>query len=385
LQSKEQFEMVAKTFKGLESVLANELHSIGARNIKLANRAVIFEGDNSLMYKANFFLRTALKVLVPVYTFQAKSDKELYEGAISFQWDEWFDVKNTFAVESVINSTFFNHSQFVALKVKDAIADFFRHKNGRRPNVNPENPDFQIHIHISNDECTLLFDSSGEALYKRGYRQGGGPAPLNEVLAAGMIMLSGWKGESNFIDPMCGSGTLPIEAGLIAYDIPPGIFRKKFGFEHWKDFDEEMWINITESYTEKNRINGQIHGSDKLQGVVALARRNAASAFLSRKIELRVSNLEEYDPPEGPGIVMINPPYGKRIREIEINSLYTIMGDIMKKRFAGYEAWILSNNFESIKHIGLRPEKKITLFNGPLECRFLKYSLYEGTLKSKTQ
>lgn len=376
--------MVAKTFKGLESVLANELKTIGARNIRLANRAVLFEGDNSLMYKANFFLRTALKVLVPVYTFKAKSDKELYDGAMSFQWDDWFDVKNTFAVESVINSDFFNHSQFVALKVKDAVADFFRNKTGRRPNVNPENPDFQIHIHISNDECTILFDSSGEALYKRGYRQGGGPAPLNEVLAAGMIMLSGWKGEGNFIDPMCGSGTLPIEAGLIAYDIPPGIFRKKFGFEQWKDFDEKMWINITESYTEKNRINGQIHGSDKLQGVIALARKNAASAFLSRKIELRVSTMEEYEPPNGPGIVMINPPYGKRIREAGINSLYTIMGDILKKRFSGYEAWILSSNFESVKHIGLRPGKKLSLFNGPLECKFLQYSLYEGTLKNKT-
>lgn len=373
--------MVAKTFKGLENILAGELKQIGAKEIRVANRAVYFTGDNDLMYKANFFSRTALRILVPAFTFKATTDKELYDGASSFEWDNWFDVKNTFAVDSVISSRYFNHSQFVALKVKDAIADYFRHKSGRRPNVNTENPDFQVHIHIANDECTILFDSSGEALYKRGYRQGGGPAPLNEVLAAGMILLSGWKGESNFIDPMCGSGTLPIEAGLIAYDIPPGAFRKQFGFEKWRDFDRDSWLEITESYQEKKQIVGLIHGSDKLQGVLTLARRNAAAAFLGKRIELRVSSIEQYDPPRGPGVVIINPPYGKRIRETEINTLYTIIGDVLKRRFSGYDAWILSNNIESIKHIGLKASEKLILFNGPLECRFLKYSLYEGSLK----
>ncbi len=382
LKSQENFEQVAKTFKGLENILAGELKAIGAMNIRTANRAVYFSGDNEIMYKANFFSRTALRILVPVFTFKAASDTELYEGAFSFNWSEWFSVKDTFAVDSVVKSRYFNHSQFVALKVKDAIADYFRAKSGRRPNVNTELPDFQVHIHISDDDCTILFDSSGEPLYKRGYRLGGGPAPLNEVLAAGMVMLSGWNGDSNFIDPMCGSGTIPIEAGLVAYNIPPGIFRKHFGFEKWGDFDSETWIKITESYKEKTRIKGLIHGSDKLQGIVALARKNAASAFLSRRIELRVSAIQEYEPPKEPGVVIINPPYGKRIKETEINTLYTILGDILKKRFAGYDAWILSNNIESIKHIGLRPSEKFTLFNGPLECKFLKYPLYDGPLKA---
>lgn len=375
--------MVAKTFKGLEGILAGELKTLGASEIKLANRAVYFSGNNEIMYKANFFCRTALRILVPVYQFKAQNEKDLYDGAMAFPWDEWFNVKQTFAVDSVINSPYFNHSQFVALKVKDAVADFFRNKTGRRPNVNTELPDFQIHVHISNDDCTILFDSSGEPLYKRGYRQSGGPAPLNEVLAAGMILLSGWDGSINFIDPMCGSGTLPIEAGLIAYQIPPGVFRKKFGFENWNDFDSQLWLQVTESYHEKSKINGLIHGSDKLQGVIALARKNSASAFLSRRIELRVSTIEEYEPPQAPGVVIINPPYGKRIAAIEINTLYTIIGDILKKRFAGYDAWILSSNMEAIKHIGLRPGEKITLFNGPLECRFLRYSLYEGSRKQK--
>lgn len=381
MRTKDKFELVAKTFKGLEDILARELKQIGAKDIRVANRAVYFSGDNEIMYKANFFSRTALRILVPVYSFKATTDKELYDGASSFEWDTWFSEKDTFAVDSVISSRYFNHSQFVALKVKDAIADYFRHKSGRRPNVNTENPNFQVHIHIANDECTILFDSSGEPLYKRGYRQGGGPAPLNEVLAAGMILLSGWKGESNFIDPMCGSGTLPIEAGLIAYEIPPGVFRKQFGFENWRDFDSDTWMEITESYQEKKQINGLIHGSDKLQGVVTLARKNAAAAFLAKRIELRVSSVEQYEPPQGPGVVIINPPYGKRIKETEINTLYTIIGDVLKRRFSGYEAWILSNNLESIKHIGLRASEKLTLFNGPLECRFLKYSLYEGSLK----
>ncbi len=383
MKENDKFEMVAKTFKGLEGILAGELKGLGALDVKPANRAVYFTGNNEMMYKANFFCRTALRILVPVYHFKARSEKDLYEGAFSFAWDTWFDVKQTFAVDSVINSPYFNHSQFVALKVKDAIADYFRSKTGRRPNVNAELPDFQVHVHISNDDCTILFDSSGEPLYKRGYRQSGGPAPLNEVLAAGMIMLTKWNGSGNFIDPMCGSGTLPIEAGLIAYQIPPGIFRKRFGFENWNDFDSRLWLKISESYQEKSKINGLIHGSDKLQGVIALARKNASSAFLSRRVELRVSAIEEYEPPAAPGIVIINPPYGKRISSGENNTLYTIMGDILKRRFTGYEAWILSSNMESIKHIGLRAEEKITLFNGPLECRFLRFRLYEGSQKRK--
>lgn len=383
MSTEEKFDLVAKTFKGLETVLANELQAIGAQDIRIANRAVYFKGDNATMYKSNFFARTALRILVPVYSFKVTSDKELYDGARSFDWDNWMGLKDTFAVDSVINSGYFNHSQYVALKVKDAIADYFRDKTGSRPNVDPVAPDFQVHVHISNDDCTILFDSSGEPLYKRGYRQSGGPAPLNEVLAAGMILLSGWDGQTNFIDPMCGSGTLPIEAGLIAYNIPPGIFRKRFGFEKWKDFDDKLWLDITESYQERSKIDGLIHGSDKLQGVIALARKNAAAAFLAKRIELRVSAIEEYQPPPGPGTVIINPPYGKRIRETELNSLYTILGDMMKKRFTGYEAWILSNNFESIKHIGLRATEKTILFNGALECRFLKYSLYEGSKKKK--
>lgn len=375
--------MIAKTLKGLESLLAEELYGLGAENIRKGNRAVFFRGSMELMYRVNFFSRTAISVLLPVFNYSASNEQQLYDGAMSFHWDEWMDVNDTFAVNSVVHSPYFNHSQYVALKVKDAIADYFRSKTGRRPNVNVESPDFQFHVHISEDQVSLSLDSSGEPLFKRGYRKSTGPAPLNEVLAAGMIMLSGWTGETNFIDPMCGSGTLPIEAGLIAYRIPPGIFRKRFGFENWKSFDKMLWLKVTESYHEEKSIEGSVFGSDKLQGMISIARQNASSAFLSKKINFRVASIQEYSPPAGPGTLIMNPPYGKRIGVAETDTLYTIVGDMLKRSYSGYDAWILSSNFESIKHIGLKPSQKITLFNGPLECKFLKYSIYEGSKKNK--
>lgn len=380
----DSFKLVAKTFKGLEEVLLRELQQLGASDLSIGNRMVEFDGNKELMYRANFHLRTALRILKPIAEFKVKNEKDLYDAIQTIIWSDYFDLKKTFAVDSVVYSEHFSHSKYVALKVKDAIVDQFREKFQKRPYVDTEDADINISIHISNDICTVSLDSSGDSLHKRGYRIKTTKAPLNEVLAAGMILLSGWDKQSVFIDPMCGSGTLVIEAAMIANNIPPGIYRKKFGFETWKDFDSDLLEKIYEEDSPDHKTKVEIIGSDISEIAIRISKENSSNAGLKNKIDLHISPIENYIPPKVQrGVLITNPPYDERIKITEINTFYKTLGDSFKNKYKGFEVWLLSSNFEAIKHIGLRPTQKITLFNGPLECKFLNYSIYEGSKKSK--
>jgi len=380
----ESFEMLATTLFGLEDILAGELEEAGAASIEKLNRAVSFSGDKKLLYRLNLSARTASKFLVPVRKRQVLSDKDLYTAAMDVEWWKYLDVDKTFAVDSVVNSKHFNHSKYAALKVKDAIADRFREKYGKRPSVDRENPDVRINVHIDRERCAISLDSSGEPLHRRGYRLEGGGAPLNEVLAAGMIMLSGWRGEGSFIDPMCGSGTLPVEAAFIAGNAAPGLLRKRFGFFGWNDFDAALFGRISAELKKGERTPASaICGSDISKRAVETARKNIGRARLEKTVKIQAGAFERVDPPPAPGILVMNPPYGQRMGSADIVEFYKMIGDTLKRKYEGYQAWIISANFDAMKFIGLRPSKKITLFNGPLECRFQRYEVYGGSKKAK--
>lgn len=377
------FEMIAKTLPGLEDVLAEELIALGADNLQLGKRMVSFEGDKELLYKTNIHCRTALRILKPVLVFKAKNTDELYAYVKQFPWNDFFSVKNTFAIDAVVFSELFTHSKFVAYRTKDAIVDFFTEKVGKRPSVSTVNPDIVINVHIAHDKCTLSFDSSGESLHKRGYREAQTDAPLNEVLAAGMLLKTGWKGESAFIDPMCGSGTLLIEAAMIALNIPPGVYRKGFAFEKWPDFDKELFEYLYNDDSQERDFEYRIYGSDISPKAIAIANQNIKNAGLSRYIELSVKPIQKYsEPPAENGLLVTNPPYGERLKENDIFGLYESIGERLKHVFTGYTVWILSNKKEYFDKIGLKPSKKIKLINGSLECEFRKYEIFDGKRKS---
>jgi putative N6-adenine-specific DNA methylase len=375
-------KFVAKTLYGLEKVLSEELISLGAGNVQTANRAILFEGDKSLLYRVNYSVRTALSVLMPIADFRIRSKEDLYKGGSKIEWDRFMDIDDTFSIVPVINSPHFGHTGYAGLIIKDAIADYFRNKTGRRPSVDTTNPRVLINLHISNDNVTISLDSSVVPLYKRGYRQEQTVAPLNEVLAAGILLLSGWNVSSTLTDPMCGSGTIPIEAGLIASKIPPGKFRQFFGFQKWKDFDEDLFEKI------KLKCNSQIglspvkiFGSDISEEALKFANANVARAGLSDVITLEKSDFKDLKSIDEHGYVFLNPPYGQRIQPEEIDLLYGMIGTTLKHNFPGTTAWLITSNKESLKHIGLKPKEKHTLFNGALECILLKYEMYTGTKK----
>lgn len=381
--STEHFEIVAKTFKGLENVLADEIKALGGQDINILTRAVGFKGDKALMYKANLWLRTALKILKPIQTLKAKNEIELYKGISQINWGDYFHVEDTLSIQTVVNSSYFNHSQYVALKAKDAIVDQFRNYYGKRPSIDTENPTILINIHINEDECLVSIDSSGESLHKRGYRVNSTIAPLNEVLAAGLILLSGWDCKCNFFDPMCGSGTIPIEAALLAHKIPPGIFRKEFGFEKWKDFDPDLFESIYNDDSNESSFKYQISGSDLSSGSIRIAIDNAKNASIANKITFKVEPFESVIPNDNNSLLLFNPPYGERIKKNNIDSFYQMIGNQLKRNFAGHEAWILSGNKDAQEHIGLHPSKKISLYNGNIECKFLQFNIYSGSKKVK--
>ena len=374
--------MVAKTLSGLEGVLADELLKLGAKDIEQQNRAVSFAGDKGFMYKANYSLRTALRVIKPIQTFEVENEQELYENIRKINWDEYLDVKGTLSVDTSLNSELFTHSQYISQKTKDAVVDQYRDKYGVLPSVDLEKPTLKINIHIYKNTCTVSLDSSGESLHKRGYRDKVNLAPLNEVLGAGLVLLSEWDKRSNFVDPMCGSGTILIEAAMLAANIPPGYYREDFGFQTWKDYEEELFDTIAESAIGKiNDEKPKILGSDISRNVARKAYTNVQTAKLDDAIEIKTSALYDFTPPEGKGTLIINPPYGERMNKEDISALYKSIGDTFKKKYAGYNCWLITSNLEAAKNIGLRPSRRIAVYNGPLECKFLKYQMYEGTKK----
>ncbi len=383
IRGTDNFELIAKTFKGLENVLADEIMALGAHEVTKLNRAVSFKGDKALMYKANLWLRTALKILKPINKFKAKNEIDLYKGISQINWNNYFNVDDTLSIQTIVNSSYFNHSQYVALKAKDAIVDQFRNYYGKRPSIDTENPTVLINIHINEDDCDVSIDSSGESLHKRGYRINSTIAPLNEVLAAGLILLSGWDKKCNFLDPMCGSGTIPIEATLLAYNIPPGIFRKNFGFEKWKDFDSDLLEKIYNDDSKENKYQNQITGSDVSSGAIRIAIENAKNASISNKITFKVESFESIINTEQPGIIIFNPPYGERIKKNNIDAFYEMIGNQLKKRFVGHEVWILCGNKDAQEHIGLHPSKKFNLLNGNIESKFQQFEIYSGSKKAK--
>jgi putative N6-adenine-specific DNA methylase len=375
-----KFKIVAKTFAGLEQVLADEIKSLGAETVSAERRAVSFWGDQELLYKANFYLRTALKILKPVAEFDITKREQLYNLSKKVRWTDFLALGKTFSIDSTVQSEMFVNSMYASLKVKDAIADSFREATGKRPSVNTSNPDVRINVHLMGNHCILSLDSSGESLHKRGYRVAQGDAPLNEVLAAGMILLAGWHGERNFLDPMCGSGTLLIEAAMIAQGIPPGIYRKSFGFERWPDFNEKLFADIYNAEYEKE-FNVKIIGSDISSKNIAIANANIKNAGFSKKIEVQKKDIKILEPLFDNGIIISNPPYGERIRPQSIIDLYSSIGNTLKTKFAGYEAWIISSSTEGLKSIGLKPSKKIELFNGAIACSYRCYDLFQGSRK----
>lgn len=376
-------EFIATTMFGLEEILASELRELGATDVTVLNRAVSFNGSQAILYKVNIGSRTAMRVLKNLKSFRVKGEDSLYDAIYNMRWEDHFSIKDSFMVNSSVNSPLFSHSLFVSQRTKDAIADRFRKLTNLRPSVNTSDPDITINIHISNDRVDVSLDSSGEPLFKRGYRSAQYIAPLNEVLAAGMIMMTGWDGTKPLIDPMCGSGTLPIEAALIAKKIPPGVFRTKFGFMHWKDFDDVLFNRILESMLNPVDLKAQIFASDISPEAVDLTQKNVKKALLDEFIHVSNIDFHQLNPPSDGGLVIMNPPYGERLKEDEINLFYKSIGDTLKKNFSGYEAWVLSGNPEALKYFGLRPDKKIELLNGSIKCKFQRFSLYQGSKKHK--
>lgn len=400
-------KIIAKTFQGLEDVLAKEITALGAENIEVGNRMVSFTGDQEMLYRANFCLRTAVRVLKPIKEFKATDADEVYDIVKQMPWSDYMDEKQTFLIDSVVFSESFRHSKFVAYRVKDAIADYFREKTETRPNVSISNPDIRINVHIAETDVTISLDSSGESLHKRGYRTGSVAAPLNEVLAAGMIMTTGWDGECDLIDPFCGSGTILIEAALIAQNIYPGVFREEFGFERWKDFDEALLEKIYNDDSQEREFNHKIYGFDINRQCVAIATDNARSAGVSKIVDVQQQDFYEFEwnpkpdlsdtdltpsefgqmieeePQVRPAIMITNPPYGERITTDDILDLYATIGNRLKHAFAGNDAWILSSHEECFAKIGFRPSTKFALYNGSIPCEFRKYQVFSGRLSER--
>lgn len=381
-----EFSMLAKTFKGLEQVLATELIQLGANNVQVERRAVSFTGDLRMLYTANMCLRTATRVLVPIASFKAQKADDIYSQVKALDWTQYMTLKTTFQIDATVYSDYFRHSQFVTYRVKDAIVDYWMERENQRPSVKLEGADLYLNLHIAGDRVTLSLDSSGESLHKRGYRVANTQAPINEALAAGMLLLAGWNGQSDFYDPMCGSGTLLIEAALIARNIAPGVYRQGFAFEKWANFNADLWEEVYNDDSRERDFQHKIYGSDAGFYAAQAAQKNIQSAGLQRDIEVRQVRVQELHLDEGAAqdaLVMINPPYGERLsQDKDVLRLYQDMGTALKHQFSGATAWIISSNEEALKCIGLRPAKRIHLFNGDLDCLFNQYVLFKGDRKS---
>jgi len=375
-------KLIAKTLYGLEKTLADELISLGAKAVQQVNRAVIFEGNNYLLYKVNYCVRSAMSVLMQFSEFRIRSVDDLYKSSFKINWSDYLDPDLTFSIVPVVSSPMFSHTGYPGLILKDAVADWFRQKTGKRPSVDTKDPDIVLNLHISNDQVTISLDSSVIPLYKRGYRKEQGSAPINEILAAGIVLISGWKGETSFLDPMCGSGTIPIEAAMIASHIPPGRFRKFYGFQRWKDYNENLFAQVKKE-SEAKAINPgiKISGSDISDAAVLIAVANVESAGLSDIISISRDDFKDVRTLDSEGVIILNPPYGERIKTTD--DLYSMIGTSLKHNFPGYTAWLITSDKESLKQVALKPAIKTTLFNGALECILVKYEMYQGSKKNK--
>ncbi len=381
----ENFNMVAKTLFGFEELLVKELKQLGAQDVKAGVRNVSFVGDKGFMYKANLALRTAIKILKPIKTFRVSNEDDLYKQVYNIKWEKYLKATGSLAIDATVHSKHFTHSKFIALKTKDAIVDRFRDNGGVRPNVDLRFPDLKINVHIDRSVCTISLDTSGESLHRRGYKLATNIAPINEVLAAGLIMLSGWDGQSDFMDPMCGSGTMLAEAAMIACNIPPNLMRKEFAFERWEDWDVDLFEKIEESLLKKTRdFHHKIMGYDKSPSAVHKAKENIKNAHLDEFITIKHEDFFKTQRPGGEQKLhmVFNPPYGERL-DIQMEQFYKQIGDTLKQNYPNTDAWFITSNLEALKHVGLRPSRKIKLFNAKLESRLVKYQIYEGSKKAK--
>ncbi len=380
--------LIAKTLLGLESVLAKEIEAIGGSNIEILKRAVSFEGDMEVLYKANLQLRTALSILKPIFSFHAKHENHFYKKIKAYDWEQILGLKDTFAIRSTVHSEYYNHSMYMALKMKDGIADFFNEKYGKRPNVSKANPTFPLQLHINGSLCTVLMDSTGEALYKRGYRVQSVEAPINEILAAGLVFLSAWDQVSPLVDPMCGGGTIPIEAAMMQKNIPPNLKREEWPFQKWKEYDVRVWEKVKQTAIDgiKKDTPSNIYAFDKEMGSIRKAELNSQEIpYLDGSIQFGRKSFFKLKKPAENGVLIFNPPYDERMAVNEVEAFYKAIGDQMKQEFTNYQAWIISSNKSALKRLGLRAGKKIPLQNGKLECRFINYDLYSGSKKAKHQ
>ncbi len=373
----EKFNMIAKTFHGLEDVLMKEVKALGGENVRKIKRAVSFDGDTAMLYRANYNLRTAINILKPIAEFTAFDEGRFYKKIRSIDWTNYMSYKDSFMVSAVTFSDVFKHSKYISLKAKDAIVDQFRDNVGIRPSVDTERPDIKISLHITDKKCIVLLDSSGDPLFKRGYRSRTGEAPLNEVLAAGMLQLSGWDKKQPLFDPMCGSGTLLIEAALMVRNIAPGACRDKFGFMNWKDFNVRLWEKI-KAENKPVDSNVQILGADNSRDMLEIAKENIRHAGLRDVIQVKEQDFFAPGKAVSDTFVLSNPPYGERLRPADLQKFYKRIGDKLKMDYAGCTCWLIGSNLNEMKFIGLKPDEKIKLFNGPLECSFRKYSIFKG-------
>lgn len=375
-------QLIAKTLAGLEPVLADELRALGATGIRELKRAVAFDGDTRMLYRANYELRSALRILLPIHSFPAYNERNYYEAIREIDWSEYMRVDDTLAVDAIAQGEVFRHSQYVGLMTKDAIVDQFRDRYQRRPSVNTVAPTLRVNVHVQGTHCDIALDASGDSLHRRNYRRDTVEAPLNEVLAAGMILLSGWNGRGAFVDPMCGSGTLPIEAAMIATATPPQQKREQFGFFKWPDFNRKLWETVKkEADAGIQAFEFPILASDKDARARNATSINVLSAGLESVVQVEKMAFEKLMPPEAAGTLIANPPYDERLQMDDIAAFYKSIGDRLKQQWSGWDAWLISSNRDALKHVGLRPSRKITLFNGALECSFQKFELYEGSKK----
>jgi putative N6-adenine-specific DNA methylase len=382
----ENFKMIAKTFFGFEEILAKELQQLGAQEVEIGTSMVSFTGDKGFMYKANLSLRTALKILKPIYYFRATNEQSLYKGIQGIDWSKYLNANRTFVIDTTVHSDYFKHSQFVAQKSKDAIVDQFKAKFGERPSIDKDFPDLRINVHIDRDQCSIAIDTSGASLHQRGYKTATNIAPINEVLAAGMLLLSGWDGQGDFLDPMCGSGTILAEAAMIACNIPANINRREFAFEKWNDWDNELFDQIVNSLMKKTKeFHYTITGYDKAPSAVIKAKDNMKNANLDEYITIAEQDFfETQKNNQGPLHMVFNPPYGERL-DIHLERFYREIGDTLKQSYPNTNAWFITGNLEALKFVGLKPSRKIKLFNGSLEARLVKYEMYEGSKRTKFQ